>query len=90
ILCLADTLYQNRPAKARTILSNFYYWLKPGGRLYLTVYDKDKLDPGPREFSQYYEDEKGRKHALTYFEKFTHDAWYEKKAKDVANYLEKV
>jgi len=50
-------------------------WLKPQGYLFLHIFDPTNLDPGPREFSQYYQ-EGDTKHALTYFDNFTHDAWW--------------
>lgn len=74
ILCLSDTLYHNDMDKMDEILGNFYYWLKDDGNLCIHIFKSNKLDPGPREFSQYYKDEKNNKHALTYFNNFAHDS----------------
>lgn len=78
ILCLKDTLYHNEKKDWNEILSNFYYWLQPGGYLIIHVFDPEKLDPAPRNFSQYTKDENKRKHAVTHFKKFSHDAWWTK------------
>jgi SAM-dependent methyltransferase len=78
ILCLHDTLNHNTAVDVAKILSNFYKWLKPGGYLVVHLLDPTKLDPGPRNFTQYYRDENNVRHALTYFEAFTHDAWFER------------
>jgi SAM-dependent methyltransferase len=83
ILCLYDTLYHNNSeTEMQLILSNLYYWLKKDGIVCLHIIDVDKIDPGPREFTQYYHDDKNRKHAITYFDKFTHDAYWEKSNKN--------
>jgi SAM-dependent methyltransferase len=77
ILCLLDSIYHNEiNNEMNKILSNFYYWLKPDGYLCIHLFDRSKLDPGPREFTQYYKDNNGYKHGLTYFNKFTHDAYW--------------
>ena len=78
ILCLKDTLYHNPQKDWNNILSNFYYWLQPGGYLIIHIFDPAKLDPAPRNFSQFTDDEQKRKHAVTHFKNFTHDAWWTK------------
>lgn len=78
ILCLHDTLNHNTAIEVSKILKNFYYWLNDDGYLAVHVLDPAKLDPGPRVFSQYYKGKDNVRHALTYFEAFTHDAWWEK------------
>jgi SAM-dependent methyltransferase len=83
ILCLYDTLYHNNSkSEMQLILANLYYWLKKDGMVCLHIIDIEKIDPGPREFTQYYHDNKNRKHAITYFDKFTHDAYWEKTNKN--------
>jgi len=77
VSCLIETLHQNPEDKIDKILKNFHNWLKPGGYLFLHIFDPTNLDPAPREFSQYYTDGDD-KHALTYFNDFTHDAWWAK------------
>ena len=77
ITCFLDTIYHNKPSEMKLIFKNFNYWLKEDGFLFMNIFIKDKLDPAPREFSQYYYDEKKKKHSLTYFENFTHDAWWD-------------
>lgn len=78
ILCMHDTLHHNTAVDVNKILTNFNTWLAPGGYLVIHVLDSNKLDPGPRVFSQYYKGKDNVRHALTYFEAFTHDAWWER------------
>jgi len=78
ILCLHETLNHNTPKEISTILNNFHKWLLPGGYLIVHLLDPTKLDPGPRAFSQYFKAKDDTRHALTYFESFTHEAWWEK------------
>lgn len=77
ILCLHDTLNHNTAIDVSRILNNFRTWLVPKGFLAVHILDPAKLDPGPRTFSQYYKGKDNVRHALTYFEAFTHDAWWE-------------
>ncbi len=91
IFCLTDSLYHNNvDGEMNEILANFYYWLKPNGILCLHIFDRKKLDPGPREFSQYYRDKNKKKHALTYFKNFSHDAWWEMDGDKMVKYFEKI
>jgi len=78
VLCLHETLNHNTPKEISLILNNFHKWLVPGGYLIVHIFDPKKLDPGPRAFSQYFKDKNDTRHALTYFESFTHEAWWEK------------
>ena len=78
ILCLHETLNHNTPKEISNILNNFHKWLIPEGYLVVHILDPTKLDPGPRAFSQYFKAEDDTRHALTYFESFTHEAWWEK------------
>lgn len=78
ILCLHDTLNHNTAIDVGKMLNNFYDWLVPGGYLAVHILDPTILDPGPRTFSQYYKGKDNVRHSLTYFEAFTHDAWFEK------------
>ena len=89
IICLLDSFYHN---DAHKILENFYFWLKPNGNLYIHIFDRSTMDPAPREYTQYYKDKNGIKHGLTYFNKFTHDAyWMEDKTnKDSMIYVETI
>ena len=90
ILCTMDTIYNNRPEnEMNDILGNFKFWLKKDGILAIHIFNNSELDPSPRDFSISYLDEKKNKHALTYFEKFTHDATFENLNKNVYNYIEK-
>jgi ubiquinone/menaquinone biosynthesis C-methylase UbiE len=77
ITCLFDTLYHNYPSvNINLILSNFNKWLKKDGYLCIHFFNKNKLDPAPREFSQYFYDTNNIKHSLTYFKYFSHDSWW--------------
>jgi SAM-dependent methyltransferase len=78
ILSLHETLNHNTPKEISTILNNFYKWLIPDGYLVIHIIDPNKLDPGPRAFSQYFKSKDNTRHSLTYFESFTHEAWWEK------------
>lgn len=78
ILCLHETLHHNTPKEISKILNNFHKWLVKDGYLIIHILDPKKLDPGPREFSQYFKDDDGNRHSLTYFESFTHEGWWEK------------
>ena len=78
ILSLQDTLHQNSPKEVSTILNNFHKWLIPNGYLIIHIIDPNKLDPRPRAFSQCFKAKDGTRHALTYFESFSHEAWWEK------------
>lgn len=90
VVCMLDTLYHNNYKKMDKILENFYYWMKMGGNLCIHIFERDKLDPGPREYSQYYKDDDKLKHSLTYFDKYSHDAyWYNDVKKDHVYYVEK-
>lgn len=90
IACLGDTLYHNNPKDMDTILANFYFWLKPDGKLILHLFNRDKLDPGPRDYSQYYRDKSNIKHALTYFNTYTHDAFWKGIDEYKVKYVEKI
>lgn len=92
ILCMRTTLNENSLGDISRILTNFHKWLRKDGCLILNITDPNKLDPAPRAFSQYYKSDNNVKHSLTYFEGFTHDAWWEK-VKDKSDwyqYCEKI
>ena len=76
ITCFFETIHHNTSSDKKRIFKNIHKWLKPGGKLFINFFIKDKLDPAPREFSQYFYDEHKIKHSLTYFENITHDAWW--------------
>jgi len=78
VLCLHETINHNTPKEISNILNNFHKWLIPNGYLVIHILDPTKLDPGPRAFSQYFKAKDDTRHALTYFESFTHEAWWEK------------
>lgn len=90
IICLLDSIYHNKLDDMNKILTNFYYWLQLNGYLCIHIFDRSKLDPGPREFTQYYKDKNGIKHGLTYFNHFTHDAYWKPIDKECINYVEKI
>jgi SAM-dependent methyltransferase len=77
ILALHETLNQNGPNALGKMLYNFHKWLRPNGYFVAHIMDPNLLDPCPREYSQYYKADDGAKHALTHFEAFTHEAWWE-------------
>lgn len=95
LLCLKDSLYHNRPKVWAEILANFYYWLRPNGYLFIHIYNPERLDPSPRNYSQIVKKDgkkdgkqDGKKdgivndknsHSITHFKNFTHDAWWERK-----------
>jgi len=88
IICLKDTLYHNQMQDWDTILSNFYFWLKPEGYLIINIYDRENLDPAPRNMSFIRHDAEKRKHSITNFPNFTHDGWWENRGKVICQYNE--
>ena len=88
ILCLKETLYHNSINDWNTILSNVYFWLKPGGYFIIHVFDREKLDPAPLNMSLLRSDAKKRVHSITNFPTFTHDGWWETRGKSVCQYNE--
>ena len=91
ILCTMDTIYNNRPdEEMKDIISNFKFWLKKDGILAIHIYnDTDNLDPMARDFSMIHEDEHRNKHSITYFNNFTHDAYFKKLEDNLFSYVEK-
>jgi SAM-dependent methyltransferase len=89
IMCLENTLHHNSEEDIYDILINFNRWLSKGGYLIVHIMDPNKLDPGPRPFSQYFKSKDNTRHSLTYFEGFTHEAWWEKEKNDWYRYCEK-
>jgi SAM-dependent methyltransferase len=71
-----DSFYLNNYASMINILKNYYLWLKNDGFIIFYLFNNKFLDPSPRNYSQYYFDNKGNKHSLTYFEGFSHNAWF--------------
>ena len=62
--------------------------VKTTGYLIIHVFIKDKLDPTPRNHSQYVYDKNKKKHAITHFKKFVHDGCGKKKVKIYYEYNE--
>ena len=52
------------------------------------VFDRDKLDPAPRNMTIIRYDAKKRKHGITNYPEFTHDGWWEQRGKVVCQYNE--
>ena len=77
ILFLRDAIHLNSPKELSNVLNNFNKWLKNNGYFSLHILDPTKLDPGPRDFSQYFISDDGTRHSLTYYESFVHEAWWE-------------
>jgi SAM-dependent methyltransferase len=90
ILLLWETLYKNKYDDMDKIISNLYFWLENNGLLFVHIFNRNKLDPAPREFSQYYKDSSGKKHSLTYFYTFTHDAHWKIKNDNEVKYIENI
>lgn len=91
IISLLDSMYHCTSKKSlEMLISNYFFWLKPGGVCAIHIFKNNKLDPGPREFTQYYFDKKNRRHALTYFDNFEHDALWRNTNKDddIYEYIE--
>ena len=78
ILTLFETLHHNTPNDISTILTNYYKWLVPGGYCVFHIFYPDKLDPGPKSYSQYTKGKNNQKVSFTQFEGFSHEAWWEK------------
>ena len=71
VCCLLDTLYHNKQNVQIDILNNFKKWLKPDGYLCIHIFNKDKLDPGPMDFTQY-KDINNVKNSVTHFDDYSH------------------
>lgn len=78
ILSDYDSFYYNNYASMINILKNYYLWLKDDGIVIFYLINNKYLDPSPRNYSQFYFDNKGNKHSLTYFNGFSHNAWFKK------------
>jgi SAM-dependent methyltransferase len=91
VLSFFDSLYHNNINDMKIILGNYNKWLKRNGYLCIHIFDKNKLDPTPRDFSQFITDKDNIKHSITYFNTFTHDAWWghDTNDKNVVKYNEK-
>jgi len=78
ILFLHDAIHLNSQSELGNVLTNFNKWLTKKGHLAVHILNPTTLDPGPRQYSQYFIADDGTRHSLTYFESFTHEAWWEK------------
>ena len=78
ILSDYDSFYFNSYASMINILKNYYLWLKDDGFVIFYLMNNKYLDPSPRDYSQFYFDDKGNKHSLTYFDGFSHNSWFKK------------
>ena len=76
IISNSDSFYLNNENQMKKIIINYFRWLKDGGFLIFYLVDNKKLDPSPKEYSQYFIDNKKNKHSYTHFKGFTHDAWF--------------
>ena len=90
IICLLDSLYHNNEEDMKKIIINFNNWIKPEGYLCIHLFDRNRMDPAPRDFTQYYKDDEGIKHGLTYFDKFTHDAYWKDIDDKSVKYIEMI
>lgn len=90
ILALNYSFIMNSFKEQKLLLKNFSYWLKKNGLLFINCFDMNKIDPAPRNYSQYYK-KNGLKHAMTYFDGFRHDGvWKNTNNKNIKIYKEKI
>lgn len=89
IICGLDGYYHNCKKDRDLILQNFKRWLKDNSLVCIHLFNRDKIDPRPRKFSQQYRDKEDQKHSLTYFEKFTHDSMFKPVNDQEIRYIEK-
>lgn len=87
IVCFNASIYGTESPKVD--FKNICSWLKPGGYLFIPIYNKDKIDPAPQPYSQYYKSADGIKHSITYFDDFTHEAWFNSEGNSIT-YNEKI
>ena len=73
IYSLTDSIYHNNHDIQIDIFKNFKSWLKPNGYLCLHIFNKNKLDPGPMDFTQY-KVINDIKNSVTHFDDFSHVA----------------
>ena len=92
IISNSDSFYQNSKKLMKRIMICYYKWLKDGGFLIFYLINNKNLDPSPRDYSQYYKDNQGNVHSLTYFKGFSHNAWFmvDKEREDGYNYHHKI
>lgn len=75
ILAMNDTLYY-ADNNIDVIFSKVSQWLKPNGYFFFNILIPKQLDPGPRQFSNYIRRKDGTTVAITYFDGFTHEAFW--------------
>lgn len=89
ICVLHHPIYECNKSEFGQKISNINFWLKDDGLLFITIFDRNKLDPGPREYSMYYTDNDNYYHSLTYFKNLTHDAYFNIVDNEYVLYYEK-
>ena len=73
VYSLLDSLYHNDHNTQIRILNNYKKWLKPNGYLCLHIFNRDKLDPGPMDFTQYTNINEVN-NSVTHFDNYSHVA----------------
>ena len=76
IILNTECFYSNSLIDMKKILFNVYKWLKKDGLLIFFLINNKNLDASPRDYSQYYTDNKSNIHAFTYFKGFSHNTWF--------------
>ena len=89
ICALHQPIYECNKSEFGQKIANINFWLKDDGLLFITIFDRNKLDPGPREYSMYYTDNNNNYHSLTYFKDLTHDAYFNIEDNEYVIYNEK-
>ena len=72
IFCLRDSMYHQNRKERQRMWENMYYWLQPNGYVFLHVFNPQKLNPGPQNFSQCYSNDKKELVCHTYYDSFIH------------------
>jgi SAM-dependent methyltransferase len=85
IFCLRDTLYHQTKAERQRMWENMYMWLQPGGFIFLHTFQRNKLVPGPQNYSQCHRGKKDELICYTYFDSFIHMASFLPVSTDIEN-----
>lgn len=90
IFALRETLYHQNVSERQRMWENMYFWLQPGGFLFIHSLNPKKLNPGPQNFSQCYPGKNKELVCYTYFEEFIHMGSFYEKSENEKIYKERV
>jgi len=77
IICPDIYIYQFPIEDQRQIYETVHSYKKSTGYVILPMFDVDNIQVKPRQHSSNYIDESDNVHAITYYDQFVYDTWYE-------------